>query len=55
MSKTIVATHLSCGCPIYAEDLPLSEWTCEHGNYWTATHPPQSNSATALNRQVRAT
>lgn len=42
MTKTVVATHLTCGCPVYAEDLPISEWRCEHGNYWTATTPPST-------------
>lgn len=35
-AKTVMATNNSCGCPVYREDLPISEWMCEHGNYWCA-------------------
>jgi hypothetical protein len=35
-AKTVAATHLDCGCPVYAEDLPIRDWRCEHGNYWLA-------------------
>lgn len=34
-AKTVAATF-SCGCPVYYEDMPVSEWMCEHGNYWSA-------------------
>lgn len=34
--KTVVATRSDCGCPIYSEDLPISEWMCEHGSYWSS-------------------
>jgi hypothetical protein len=35
-AKTVMATHQPCGCPVYLEDLPIKEWACEHGNYWSA-------------------
>lgn len=31
-----VLMQRDCGCPVYAEDLPLRDWMCEHGNVWCA-------------------
>lgn len=38
-AKTVGARHQPCECPMYVEDMPIREWSCEHGNYFRAVNP----------------